>query len=45
MIHLLYSTLIFCSALGAALSKTSKTSIIKKKRQHKGLLLIDKEVI
>ena len=45
MIHLLYSTLILCGALGATLSKTSETSIIKKKRQHKGLLQLDKEVI
>lgn len=45
MIHLLYSTLIFCGALGATLSTTSNSSLIKKKRQHKGLLRIDKEVI
>ncbi len=45
MIHLLYSTLILCTALGATLSNTSNTYSIKKKRQHKGLLLIDKEVI
>jgi hypothetical protein len=44
MIHLLYSTLILCGALGATLSKTSKTTLIRRGRQHQGLLNIDKEV-
>ena len=34
MIHLLYSTLILCGALGATLSKTDKTTTIRKKRQR-----------
>lgn len=45
MIHLIYSTLLFCGALGATLSKTSETSLIKKKREHKGLLKLDRDVI
>jgi len=45
MIHLLYSTLIFCGALGATLSKTNKNTPIRKGRQHQGLLNLDKEVI
>jgi hypothetical protein len=44
MIHLLYSTLILCGALGATLSKTSETTQIRRKRQHQGLLSLDKEV-
>jgi hypothetical protein len=44
MIHLLYSTLILCGALGATLSKTSKTTQIRGRRQHQGLLSLDKEV-
>jgi hypothetical protein len=45
MIHLLYSTLILCGALGATLSKTDKNIPIRKGRQHYGLLQLDKEVI
>lgn len=45
MIHLLCLTLILCGVLGATLSKTDKTTLIRKKRQHQGLLQLDKEVI
>jgi len=45
MIHLLYSTLILCGALGATLSKTDKKPQIRKGRQHHGLLHLDREVI
>jgi len=45
MIHLLYSTLILCGALGATLSKTDKSTPIRKGRQHQGLLQLDREVI
>ena len=45
MIHLLYSTLILCGALGATLSKTDNMTPIRKGRQHQGLLSLDKEVI
>lgn len=44
MIHLLYSTLILCGALGATLSKTNNSTPIRKKREHQGLLQLDKEV-
>jgi hypothetical protein len=45
MIHLLCLTLILCGALGVTLSKTDKTTLIRKKRQHQGLLQLDREVI
>lgn len=44
MIHLLYSTLILCGALGATLSKKMETTSIRRGRQHQGLLNLDKEV-
>lgn len=44
MIHLFYSTLILCGALGATLSKTDKNTLIRKKREHQGTLQLDKEI-
>jgi len=44
MIHLIYSILIICGALGATLSKTDNSTLIRKKREHQGILQLDKEV-
>jgi hypothetical protein len=45
MIHLLYSILIICGSFGLFLSKTDKSTIIRKNRQHFKPLSIDKDVI
>ena len=44
MIHLLLAVMLICSSLGATLSKFSKSTIVRAKREHTKPLILDKEV-
>lgn len=44
MINLILAVFLICSSLGAAMSKFSKTNIIRAERKHVKPLVLDKEV-
>jgi len=45
MLNLIISIFLVCSSFGFAISKTTTSNLIRKQREHKTPLSIDKEVI